>query len=67
MKIKPGQVPEKAVKAARRAWKSSTSIKPDAGMIAAAINAWPGRRVSHYLTEDVIILPILPFEETSDE
>ena len=72
MKIKPEQVPDEAVKAARRAWDRSawdrsTSVQPGADVIAASINAWPGLRVSHYLTEDVITLPIPPFEETSDE
>lgn len=65
MKIKPEQVPEKVVKAARRAWKSSTSIKPDADMIAAAINAWP-ERGARYERHGTYLVVTLPIEETSD-
>lgn len=41
--IKPEQIPDEVVKAALEAWKKDTeTFHPNAGTIAAAINAWPG-------------------------
>ena len=41
--IKPEQIPDEVVKAALKAWKKDTeTFHPNAGTIAAAINAWPG-------------------------
>ena len=70
--IKPDQIPDEVVRAAVVAWLKAESIRPDAQVIAAALNAWPeAKRVKGYFTHDTdhyepaIILP-LP-QETSDE
>lgn len=66
--IKPEQVPKKVVRAAEKAWEKDTeSFRPNAKTIAAALNAWPGMRISWLaLNDGAIVLP-LPQEASDDQ
>lgn len=58
--IKAEQIPDEAVKAALEAWKKDTeTFHPNAGTIAAALNAWPGVEIETvFVEEDYLILPL---------
>ena len=65
--LKPEQIPDEAVKAALEAWKKDTeTFHPNAGTIAAAINAWPGMEIHTDGTEDWIELTLMQ-ENSSDQ
>ena len=65
--IKPEQIPDEVVEAALEAWKTDTeTFHPNAGTIAAAINAWPGAEIEKvFVEEDYLILPLRK-ENTND-
>ena len=56
--IKPEQIPDEVVEAALEAWKKDTeTFHPNAGTIAAALNAWPGVEIETiFVEEDYLIL-----------
>ena len=58
--IKPEHIPDEVVKAALEAWKKDTeTFHPNAGTIAAALNAWPGMEIEMvFVDEDYLILPL---------
>lgn len=69
--IKPEQIPDEVVKAVLEAWKKDTeTFHPNAGTIAAVINAWPGMEKGKYYSGQgrpgvrAIILPLPTEPET---
>ena len=58
--LKAEQIPDEVVKAALEAWKKDTeTFHPNAGTIAAAINAWPGMEMETvFVEENYLILPV---------
>ena len=69
--LKAEQIPDEVVKAALEAWKKDTeTFHPNAGTLAAAINAWPG---SYSLAENdsatirEMACFILPFTENTND
>ena len=65
--LKPEQIPDEVVKATLEAWKKDTeTFHPNAGTIAAAINAWPGMNTGPniYGRQDAIIHLPLQQEKT---
>ena len=58
--IKPEQIPDEVVKAALEAWKTDTeTFHPNAGTLAAALNAWPRMEIeTAFVEEDYLILPV---------
>lgn len=58
--LKSEQIPDEVVKAALEAWKKDTeTFHPNAGTIAAALNAWPGMEMETvFVEENYLILPL---------
>lgn len=63
--IKPEQIPREAVRAAMTEWEEPKATERD--IIAAAINAWPGMRVSTlFPPNDLFAVLPLPPEKNDD-
>ena len=63
--IKPEQVPFEVANAAWEAFKDQ-KVPSWSGVVAAALNAWPGMINGHYFAEPSIILPLKETDNDSE-